>query len=350
MPEPHDKILYLDVLTVLSCFSVVYLHTNGIFWTHPKGVTWVTANIIETFFYFAVPIFFMITGVTLIDFHERYSIKTYLIKRCKRTLIPFLFWSVIAFFITSTMGGLPQNALKDGFLLAIFNTKILQIYWFFPPLFACYLSIIVLSYIEDKNAIFTFMAGWAFFTYSLLPFCRRFFGLEISGAYGTLISGGHLIFVLLGYLLGKDDIPKTNRFLIYYCGIIGFFLHCYMTIKLSPAGLPINKMFKGYTNFPSVFQAAAVFTFARYQNWSFLFRSKIVTQLFYLVRDASLGVYLIHVFILRYALPPVFNYLDMPAFRTSLIYRLVAPIFVTLACALITKFIKKIPFLKYTVG
>lgn len=140
-PVKHEK--YIDVLTVLSCISVVYLHTNGVFWRHPTGFTWITANMIESVFYFAVPVFFMISGYTLIDFRERYSVGEYLKKRFYRTVIPFIFWSLAWFLFLRFFHRLPAKALKDGLLLGILNTKILQIYWFFPPLFACYLGIVV---------------------------------------------------------------------------------------------------------------------------------------------------------------------------------------------------------------
>ena len=54
----RQQLLYINVLTVISCVGVVFLHANGIFWAHPTGMRWITANLIETFFYYAVPIFF----------------------------------------------------------------------------------------------------------------------------------------------------------------------------------------------------------------------------------------------------------------------------------------------------
>ena len=41
---------FIDVLTVLSCVAVVYLHCNGIFWSRPTGSKWITSTFIETFF------------------------------------------------------------------------------------------------------------------------------------------------------------------------------------------------------------------------------------------------------------------------------------------------------------
>lgn len=49
----------------------------------------------ETVFYFVVPIFFMISGATLMDYRDRYNTKDFFIKRGLCTFIPFIVWSLI---------------------------------------------------------------------------------------------------------------------------------------------------------------------------------------------------------------------------------------------------------------
>lgn len=55
------RISFITYLNVYASFAVVMLHNNGIVWQHPTGRTWYSAIFIETFFYCAVPLFFMIT-------------------------------------------------------------------------------------------------------------------------------------------------------------------------------------------------------------------------------------------------------------------------------------------------
>ena len=86
---------YITVLSVLSAISVVFLHTNGVFWNFSTERYWITSNIIECFFYFAVPCFFMITGINLIDYQEKYTTKQYFYKRFEKTFVPFFVWSMI---------------------------------------------------------------------------------------------------------------------------------------------------------------------------------------------------------------------------------------------------------------
>ena len=68
-----EKKEYISILSVISSLAVVILHTNGCFWTFSYNGHWPSANVIESVMYFAVPIFFMISGATLIDYNERYD-------------------------------------------------------------------------------------------------------------------------------------------------------------------------------------------------------------------------------------------------------------------------------------
>ena len=65
--DKHSSTAYLTLLSVLSAVAVVYLHTNTCFWDFRNEPYWFSANIIESVFYFAVPIFFMISGATLFE-------------------------------------------------------------------------------------------------------------------------------------------------------------------------------------------------------------------------------------------------------------------------------------------
>lgn len=85
---------------MISCFSVVALHCDGYVhqYNHMETWWWLRA-LINVLFYNAVPLFFMLSGATLIGYHKKYDTRTFIRKRIKRTLIPFLamscFFSVL---------------------------------------------------------------------------------------------------------------------------------------------------------------------------------------------------------------------------------------------------------------
>ena len=109
--------LYIDVLAILSAFAVVMLHANGVFWSHPAGRLWLTSNCIETLFYFAVPVFFMISGATLMDFRAKYSTKEYFVRRLVRAGIPFLAWKIGC---VLALGNLPHDPIVSKETVSIF--------------------------------------------------------------------------------------------------------------------------------------------------------------------------------------------------------------------------------------
>lgn len=140
--KQSNSTLYITYLNILACFAVVALHANGIFWAFSKTGTWISANFLECLFYFAVPIFFMCSGATLLNYRERYSTKHFFIKRVYKTVIPYIIWSCISillgYFVFKTMTY--ENVTSIRWLIDGFCNGTLQgIYWFFIPLFAFYL-------------------------------------------------------------------------------------------------------------------------------------------------------------------------------------------------------------------
>ena len=91
----ESKILdYISLVKIIACFSVIILHSNGIFWvfnikTYKKY--WISANLIECLFYFSVPLFVLSIGATLLDFNEKYGLKVYFDRRVKKIIIPLIY-------------------------------------------------------------------------------------------------------------------------------------------------------------------------------------------------------------------------------------------------------------------
>lgn len=122
------RINYIKYLSIISSLAVVILHTNGCFWIFSREKYWISANIIESICYFAVPIFFMITGCTLLDYNERYSTKEYFIKRIKKTLIPFIVWSIFSIIWCIFFKHENINTNIFSMIYGIINTKYNTIY------------------------------------------------------------------------------------------------------------------------------------------------------------------------------------------------------------------------------
>ena len=340
---------YISVLTVVSAFAVVALHTNGCFWQFSTERYWFTANIIESVFYFAVPVFFMISGATLLDYSKRYDLKTYFKKRIRKTVIPFLIWSLVGWgllILNSIHLGQPVSPelfTISGIWNGIWETKFVSIYWFFIPLFACYLSIPLLATVPDekRKSIFLYLIMASFMINTMLPFLIQVFQLPLKWPLRVNIVSGHLIYILLGYWLSKNELSRNVRYFLYLLAALGLLMHIVGTYSLSMEAGKIVGTYKGYLNVPCILYSVGVFL---------LFKEKCVCDRIItgisggavrFLRNYTFAIYILHKFIITYVVHP------MHINTHSIVYRLLGPVVIGMLCIAITYVIRKIPFGKH---
>lgn len=293
----NNRIEYISLASVVSALAVVFLHTNACFWNFSTSHYWFSANIIESVFYFAVPIFFMISGAMLIGYNDRYDLKTYFSKRFTKTVIPFIIWSFIGlafqiFYLNNIkMGDVNLTYLINGLI----NGNLTKVYWFFIPLFCTYLAIPLFSLVPDdkRKEIFTYLATLGFILNILIPFIISVFNLKISWGISIAVSSGYLFFTLTGYLLHKYELKRKYRLALYLLSVIGLGMHIIGTYNLSIAAGKIISTYKGYYNLPCALYSLGIFVFIKYdlvKLMKFDFINKIVNFLNYY----TFGIYLIH--------------------------------------------------------
>lgn len=339
----NKRIEYISLASVLSAIAVIYLHANSCFWQFSTARYWITANLIESVFYFAVPIFFMISGAMLIDYNKRYSLKEYFSKRITKTVIPFIIWSFIGLFIqiyymhTIKLSSVDLTYIVNGLL----NGNLVQVYWFFIPLFCIYLSIPVFASISDdkKKDIFIYVCSLTFILNILIPFIISVFGLKIDYSISIAVGGGSLFYTLVGYLIHKYEIPRKYRLIIYILAVIGFLMHFFGTYYLSMSAREVVKTYKGYTNVPSILYSVGIFVFIKYgiiNIMKFNIINKIVSFLDYY----TFAIYLIHWYLLEFILR------TFHISNTSIIYRIFAPLIVLVLSVIIIYLLRKIPIIE----
>ena len=326
---------YITILSSISIIAMVILHTNGCFWDFNRGATWFSANIIECVFYFAVPIFFMITGVNLIDYQDRYSSKEYLKKRIKKTVIPFLFWSILGVLFFC----IKESKLNDIKYIynSVMGTSIISIYWFFPAIFCVYLSLPLFASVEKskKLPVFKYLCLMFLILNCLIPFIDSVFNLGLKLPLSIIVCTDYLFFTLVGYILDKVELKKHQRIIIYFFGIIGLLLHIIGTYTFSMSEDNIVKTFKGYENLPSILYSISIFVIVKQIS------SKINhIKFFEFFSKYTFSIFLLHGFIV-YIAEKILHVNTL-----SLLYRLGAPFIIIPICIIITFILRKIPIVK----
>ncbi|MBD9029441.1 MAG: acyltransferase [Butyrivibrio crossotus] len=348
MENNKKYILYFDLLNIFACFAVVALHVNGAVHTFAKTRNWVSCMFIEALFYFAVPVFFMLTGATLMNYRKRYDTGAFFKKRIFKTFVPFMIWSIIgicwSIFYTKGMKISDINT-PAKFISAVINCKGMGIYWFFPALFSVYLTIPLFSLVDEdkrigKKGIFTYLILVYIMLNVLLPFVCRLTGIQWNSALNAVSCGGYVVWFLIGYLLANTDINKKFRILIYILGLIGFFMYFYLTVQNSFKTGRFDKTYAGYMNIPAIFMGTAVFMFFKYGKWNFIDKHEKAVRLVRNLSSASFGVYLIHYYLKDFSIR------HFGIDPRSTLYRIVGTFIIYGLSVIIVRVIQKIPVIR----
>ena len=343
MLNKSNRIEYISLASVVSAIAVIYLHANGCFWNFSPNRYWFTANIIESVFYFAVPIFFMISGAMLIDFNKKYDLKQYFSKRIYKTVIPFIIWSFIGLLIQIYyLKTVNVNDVTIGYIVnGLLSGRLVGVYWFFIPLFLTYLAIPVFAYISDNNKkdILIYTTSAAFILNCLIPFIIKIFNIQVEYSLSLTVCSGVLFFSLVGYLLHKYELSRKYRLVLYVLAICGLLMHIIGTYELSIAAGKIIDTYKGYTNLPATLYSIGVFVFIKYDLVKMM-KFDLVSKFVHFTDFYTFGIYLIHWYLLEFLIK-TFNIVN-----TSIIYRLFAPIVVLIMSIIIIYLIRKIPIIK----
>lgn len=340
----NQRINYLSLANVISAFAVVMMHANNAFWKFKPERFWLTANIIESVMFFAVPIFFMISGATLIDYRERYSTKEYFKKRIDKAVIPYLVWSVIFIIWRGVHDGAVNipSSLEDikELVMSVLNFTASNVYWFFGPLFGIYLCIPLFSSVQKelRLQVFRYLMIMTFFLNILLPFLNNQFQVGYENKVTIDVVGGYLFYVLAGYVLNKETIEKKWRLVSYILGLVGLAIHMIGTYVLSMEAGQIITTYKGYTNVPCVLYSLAVFIFIKEIGQKI--KNQKIWDFINWAGKYTFAIYLMHWFVLRAILDII------PIGEYSILYRLGAPIPACAICIFITWLLRKIPGVK----
>jgi len=322
MEHKDKRIEYYDVLNVLAAICVVWIHFGNGFHYYSATTEWQWCLIIQVSCYWAVPVFFMLTGATLMDYPRKYSTREFFRRRIKRTLIPYLFFGVVALFWYGLLwngGGWveinwehPVLSLLDIFI----NNRMESIYWFLPVLFGIYIAMPALSVFarpENRKQL-DYLVCIGTLTISVFPFFAKMiqeFGglseylwnsaLEIP----LLGGGGYILFPVLGYWASTHDFKRKERILCYLAAVSSFALRWWGLAFLSARDGATNQLFMDYCGFPSAFLAMGVFVFIKTLCQSHPLPEKM-RRFLQGLSSCSFGVYLIHWYIITAMTIPFF--------------------------------------------
>ena len=353
---------YISFINVIAAVSVVILHANVSFWVDGTSRPyWAVTNVIESVFYFAVPVFFMLSGATLIDYQDRYPTKDFFKKRFVKTVIPFIAWSFVGLLwkyrkvLWAMLLGQPNTGLDWTFLSVsngIINTKFRDIYWFFIPLFCIYLVMPLFAAInKEKRVKIIYYIVWISLPINfVIPFglalLNRYAAIDFGWTYTIYVGYQYLFYALVGYVIHKREIKPGYRLMIYVVAAAGLMAHIlgtYYETKAAGNG-SIDSFYKGYYNLPCVLYSIGIFVFLKYAARKI--KSEKVNKVFAYLQGYTFPIYLIH----RYYLDVFEENLSLIGMeRASILYVVSATLLALILSILTTMLLRKIPVIRHIV-
>ena len=345
--KPRNTILeYISIAKVLACFSVVILHTNGAFWIfnyENYKTYWISANIIEWLFIFAVPFFVLCIGATLLDFNEKYGIKKYYYRRITKVVLPLIYWNIILYiFKVYIIKNMNNGKINIIYLWNLYYMhKINSIFGSFHIFLISYMMIPLFAYVEKakKIKVYSYSFITLLITQTLFPYFISLFEPRLIWIYN--INIGYTIYIFAGYIIENYRFEMKWKLIIYLLGISSFLVHLFGTKILTLRYKKIIGLHKGYLNLPCIIYSCSLFLLLKEYNYLLLkiINRKIINQ----IGTLTIGPFFMH--------SPIIDickkYLRINIF--SLKYRLFGGFLICFICLIITFILKKIPIIKYIV-
>ncbi|MFY9380077.1 MAG: acyltransferase family protein [Acutalibacteraceae bacterium] len=331
---------YIDMLNIIACFAVVCLHCSGAVFNFSVSKLWFCSITIQSIFHWAVPIFFMISGATLLNYRDKYTTKEFFKRRALKVFIPFIFWTIFYAFNKNNfrlVGGIKY------WLEVFLNNRASNILWFLYSIMSIYLCIPILSLItkeENKNIVLYYII-LCFTNVSLIPLFVKLTNVEVTQMLIPPITFEYTGYVLLGWYLSRFELSQKSRYRFYFLGVISVFMMIFGTFYLSKDSYQLDLFVMRYFSFSCLFMSIAVFVFAKYSSFIELcFLKNKTKNIIRTMSSLSFGIYLIHILTIEY-LPLVFKMVNV----NSGWFMIYGPFLIYFVTALIVFIIKKIPIL-----
>jgi len=354
MTVGRKNIPYLDTFRAIATFGVIVIHvaTPALKMNFGKNDEyWWVANVVDSAVRFAVPLFLMLTGATMLP-RNNYPLKGFYKKRLMRVLLPFMFWMVVYWvFRWAELRSSQQPHDIAGIIRwagqLFVNEGISKHFWYFYMILVVYLFVPFLGRVLGRlsmNAVLSFLIIWVVVSFLLRNVPMNMYGWSVdalpSKLLGWVLHSGYLV---LGYFL-VQYIPVTSRTRwIWGTLFVGSIVSSsVLTYFFSQASRSLDLSMYGYLKPNTMLQSVAFFLLLKdteLKNKSLLFIQQLVC-------NYSYGIYLAHVMVLGILFDHGFYWrIAHPVVSLPLV-----SLVTFLLCFALVFFIRKIPFGKYISG
>lgn len=306
----NNRIVYVDMLRILSIVAVIVLHYTAEVLTNTNDFNssaWWISNGFNSISRFAVPVFFMISGAMMLRTNIR-SYREFYAKRVIPLLISLLTWSLIYglynqyYIIRSSMNAY-EFVIDFGFRLLTDRNYVHL--WFLYAIIAIYMTVPLISkFIRSCSERdlryylllwFIVSIAYRFISDAVFRATEQYINIPIMNIPFFM---GFLGYFILGHYLFHYDLPGRAKNLLYNLGIVSFFLTPVATYFASMHSGVLDEMFYGNYSITVFFMSVGLFIFFKEKEprLSESVNHK-VQKLIGSISKASFSIYLIHLLV-----------------------------------------------------
>ena len=160
--------------------AVVGLHVSLNVFTPQHDDNWLQAEIIQGICVFSVPVFFMISGMNLFNYRQRYNLSTFFKHRVLKVGYALLIGSIICYllysiFPNSFYGTDAFNSLTVyDFTKRFLTNGINDIYWFFYIIIGIYMLVPILTHSANDTTTIKYILIVSFYVAIIIPMLEWF--------------------------------------------------------------------------------------------------------------------------------------------------------------------------------
>lgn len=346
------NIQYFDTLRAVATIAVILIHISSPVLSmafHKDMNSWMIGNIFDSSVRFAVPLFLMLSGATML--HREYLPGEFYKKRMVRVLLPFLFWILVYwvyYWLMLTPAKQPHGVgnITRWAVNLFLNEGVSKHFWYvymilFLYLFSPFIGKVVRK-MSRKVLLFSLLIwiGLCISTYSLNLSFYKWTGDYQYKLLGYLEYSGYMV---LGYYLNQYQLfQNKQRVIAGIVYLLSIVVCAWVVYYLSYGQRFQNLRIYSYFSIISIVQSVSVFLLFKeteIKNKYLLFVQKNIS-------NYSYGIYLVHIIVIGL----LFRNGIYWSFANPVISLPVLLILVLVISMSIIYVLRKIPGFKYITG
>jgi surface polysaccharide O-acyltransferase-like enzyme len=301
--KPHHT-EWLDTLRAIATLGVVIIHVTSplVNMSYGKNMGyWWIGNVVDSTFRFAVPLFLMLTGTTLLG--NAYNLPLFYKKRIIRVLVPFLFWMLVYWLFRWSQLPVNQQPIKIEKVLEwayhlFLREGISKHFWYIYMILFIYLFVPLLGSGLRRlshSTILYLLLAWGLMTFIMRATPLNLYGW--SGYFGSKILGYflHTGYLVLGFYLSKLEVSTISiRRGALSLFVLTLLISALFAYYASMDAHKLNLSIYSYLNLNTILQSIAIYLLFK----DYKCKNRYWLGIRNVISGYSFGIYLVHILVI----------------------------------------------------